>query len=203
MASLEQIEDFLQPVALEATKLLNISPPEGEDAESFIDPKILICSRVAFSQVENFLKRSVIKNTYKERHGNICEDLYFKNFPVTKVTSVNIRAKMFSEPSLLVVTEDYAFDRNKLFFTLPLHVGIVDVVLQGGFDSADEDSGLFYGLLQQTMANYNRKETTGLRTVNGGGESGGSVTVSDAGGLVNAAKISLEPLVYYGNAEDL
>ena len=74
------------------------------------------------------------------------------------------------------------------------------------FHSNLDEKPILTGLILQTVAMYNRKDTLGIvRTqAQGGSEIHATDTYNpDAGDIVEAAEIILQPFVYYGSAKEL
>jgi len=205
MVSVDKVLEFVEPVASEATRLLGITDPKNE-SESYTDSKILSCASIAFSQIESFIKRKILEDTYLERHRKVKYCVCLKHVPVVRVMLVKVKRNPFtSDQDVLEPGVDYILDNGELLFSNRCLLPVVDVTLVGGWSSLEEEIGLYNAFLVQTIAIYHRKESFGLTSLKMGGTTAGVGTVipTDSGQLVDSARVSLEPFIYYGSAEDL
>lgn len=208
MTSISDLTTFLAPVAKEVTDLLGLQPNSGYDS-SYTDSKVVSLANVAFSQVENFLRRKILFGDHTEKYRGVCQELSFKNIPVTDVLEVRWKCHMSVDWTVLVPIQDppvvdgydYWFDTQSLYFKTLYIYNFLEVDLQGGFEDVTDDADLYNGLVLQTAALYNRKESLGLNVIHG--STGKGSIASDRGSLIENAKAALEPLVYYGSVEDL
>jgi hypothetical protein len=204
MSNISDITDFVTPVALEATRLLGVSEVGGVVTPGYVDSNVLSCAISSFTQVENFLRRRILEGTYTERHLGVKEEIQIKHTPVSAISEIRVRqAYLGTDAYILVPDVDWVLMGQEVHLSGVVIFRIVEIDLIGGWTDVSEEASLFSGLLAQTIATYHRKETLGLSSIRGSGSSAGSVVPSDSGQLVENARISLDPLVYYGTAEDL
>lgn len=196
--------------------------PPGVDAPQsvYLDDKVMSSAMTAFTQCETYIKRKLIKGTYKERYDRVGEEISLMTSPVISVTNVKFRYPATTPPTFytLVLNEDYYVERGIIYINnsnlmtniASLELGpfwtvvpfVLEVEYVGGYNTATADSGLFSGLVAQTVANFHRKETLGLATVRDNG--GGSVQqIANSDSVVTSARDSWASLIYYGSGEYL
>lgn len=206
MASIDQITDFVTPVALAATQVLGIAEAGGAVTPGYVDSNVLACAISSFTQIENFLRRRILEGDYTERHLGVRGEITLKHTPVSVIKEIRVRqAYLGTDATVLIENTDWVLVGQEVHLSGCLLFRIVEVDLTAGYPDVTEEAGLYNGLLAQTIATYHRKETLGLTSIRGGGPSSGAgaVTPSDSGQIVENARISLDPLIYYGSAEDM
>lgn len=223
------IDDFLEVVVADACSLLQITEPGGS-AFVTTDPRVLICARLAYTQITNYLNRNIMNDTQYEEYFDEDTLINLRCYPVDRVRTVKIIDNRYSDVltdpdqfTTLSATTDYRLIRNKRLeiynldtisealseFTSQFNAINVYVEYDGGWNSSDEEPLIHNALVTQTVANYNRIPALGLTQVEGGGSNvrGGRVLMNlnlvDAGELLDVVKMSLSPFVYYGSAEPI
>lgn len=219
MASIDAVKIFLEDVVVASQDLLGIMAPGAEEqANLYVDDKVMSCALSAYNQCESYIRRRTIRGSNRERYEKIGAEILLKTTPVSSVSSVRFRYPATTPPTFynLVLNEDYYVERDAVYINnsslmtnissleLDTMWAIVPVSLEveyiGGFSRASSDSGLFTGLVSQTVANFHRKETLGLATVRDSG--GGSVQqIANSDSIVASAKDSWSGLIYYGSGE--
>jgi hypothetical protein len=205
MSSISDITDFVTPVAAEATKILGVAELGGTVTPGYVDPLVLSCAVSSFTQVESFLRRRILQGDYTERHLSVKEEILLKHTPVIDVTELRVRqAYLGTDAYILVPNIDWVRFNNEIHLSGVTIFRIVEIDITGGWSDVTDDANLFNGLLAQTIATFNRKETLGLTQLRaGGGTSAGLTIPTEAPQIVENARMSLDPLVYYGTGDDL
>lgn len=205
MSSISDITDFVTPVAAEATKILGVAELGGTVTPGYVDPLVLSCAVTAFTQVEAFLKRRILQGDYTERHLNVKGEVNLKHTPVSAIREVRVRqAYLGTDAYVLVKDTDWVLVGQEMHLSGVVLFRILEIDITGGWSDVTEEANLFNGLLAQTIATFNRKETTGLTQLRGGGGQGAGVVIpTDSHQIVENARMSLDPLVYYGQADDM
>jgi hypothetical protein len=227
MAVQLDIDDFLTNVVSDACSLLQLTEP---NSSVFVtsDPRVLICARLAYTQVTNYLNRNIMHGTQYEEYFDEDTIINLRCYPVTQINTVKIIDNRYSdvltdpdESTTLSDSTDYRLVRNKRLqiynldtiaetlyeFTGQLNAINVYVEYEGGWYSSEEEPLIHNALVTQTVANYNRIPALGLTQIEGGGSDvrGGRVLMNlnlvDAGELLDVVKMSVSPFVYYGSAE--
>ena len=227
MAIQLDIDEFLESVVSDACSLLQLTEP---NSSTFVtsDPRVLICARLSYSQITNYLNRSIMYGTQYEEYFDEDTIINLRCYPVTQVNTVKIIDNRYSgvltdpdQSTTLSSSTDYRLVRNKRLqiynldtiaetlseFTGDFNSINVYVEYDGGYSSSEEDPLIHNALVTQTVANYNRIPALGLTQIEGGGGNtkGGRVLMNlnlvDAGELLDAVKMTLAPFVYYGSAE--
>lgn len=223
------IDSFLETVVSDACSLLQLTEP---NSSAFVtsDPRVLVCARLAYTQVSTYLNRNIMNGPQYEEYFDEDTIINLRCYPVTQVSTVKIIDNRYSdvltdpdESTALSATTDYRLIRNKRLeiynldtlaetlyeFTSQLNSINVYVEYEGGYYSSEEEPLIHNALVTQTVANYNRIPALGLTQVEGGGSNvrGGRVLMNlnlvDAGELLDVVKMSLSSFVYYGSAEPI
>lgn len=221
------IDDFLLTVVSDACSLLQLTEP---NSSVFVttDPRVLICARLAYTQVTNYLNRNIMNGTQYEEYFDEDSIINLRCYPVTQVTTVKVIDNRYSDvltdpdqSTTLSATTDYRLVRSKRLeiynlealtealyeFTSQLNSINLYIEYEGGWYSSEEEPLIHNALVTQTVANYNRIPALGLTQIEGGGSDvrGGRVLMNlnlvDAGELLDVVKMTLSPFIYYGSAE--
>lgn len=223
---LDEIDSFVESVVSEACDLLQLTAPETY-AKLTTDSRVNLCARSAYTQITNYLNRDLIEKEHYEQYFEEDTVITLRCTPVSEITLVRISDTRYSEVLTdpddytdLNETEDYRLVREKqlVIYNLTKLVAIVGTRSQrinvyveytGGYLVSEDIPIVHNALVMQTVANYNRIPALGLTQIEGGGgdAKGGRLLMNlnlvDAGQLLDAVKIMLDPFVYYGSAEDL
>lgn len=223
---LDEIDSFVESVVSEACDLLQLTAPETY-AKLTTDSRVNLCARSAYTQITNYLNRDLIEKEHYEQYFEEDTVITLRCTPVSEITLVRISDTRYSEVLTdlddytdLNETEDYRLVREKqlVIYNLTKLVSIVGTRSQrinvyveytGGYSVSEDIPIVHNALVMQTVANYNRIPALGLTQIEGGGgdAKGGRLLMNlnlvDAGQLLDAVKIMLDPFVYYGSAEDL
>jgi hypothetical protein len=207
--------DFLAPIVTDACQLLQIVE---FDTNNYVttDPRVVMCARGAFSQIESYLNRPLYSDDYVEEYYQEDSIIPLRCLPVETISSVELIPTQYQEVltnSDLVTSlnpaTDYRLERNKNLVIYNLAVignttkrVNVRVAYTGGIDSPEEFSWLYNSLVTQTVANYNRTASLGLAQIDGSTASRAASisSASDVGALLESVKQKLDPYVYYGSA---
>ncbi len=204
------IDSFIEDVVKEACVLLQIQDLATNTIATF-DARVNICARSAYSQITSYLNKDLAFDSFKEYYYDQDSRITLRNSPVRAVTVVNLIDDMYTgeitDSSLgtaLVVTTDYTLrnERDLILNTVVLGLKApvsIYVEYDGGLYELSEMPRIYEAFLLQTVANYNRLSTLGVAEMNSSGNSVVSSTVGEP--LVESARLSLDPFVYYGAAE--
>ena len=201
--SLAKIDAFLSPVVKEACSILNLRENDG-GVKNF-DPVVASCARQAFSAIRSFTKREWLRSTWSEIYQTVPgESFSLRNVPVHSLVEVKIYV---SDQEM--AAEDYSLLGDYLEIK-PLSDDLqnvedaeflVKVRYDGGLSSALEDVALLEALVQQTVANYNRRNLLGIRTLSGNAlvdSTSGTVALdADPAGILPSVRTILADKVYY------
>ena len=198
---------FFDQLVAEACQVLGL-----EDANKVVrdfDPTVKMCARAAYTQCKKFCKRAFHKGSrrdYYERYYGPLElrslpILYDENDPSVLLIMVTVNGEAAETEDVVLLSDG----RLSLFDAVddipePLYFNIV-VTSTTGYEVVEENDTLYTGMLLQTIANYNRKGSLGLRETQG--EKGISRTPADSGELIESAAQVLEALVYHGQGSSM
>lgn len=223
---LEEIDSFIELVVAEACDLLQITKPDTYEKVT-TDSRVNLCARLAYSQITNYINRDLFYKKYYDEYFEEDTTIVLRCQPVESIELVRVSDTRYSEiltdPDAyteLNANTDYRLARNKrlVIYNLDTLVSIVGSKTQrinvyveytGGYNTTEELPSLHNALITQTVANYNRVPALGVTQIEGGGASakGGRVLMNlnlvDAGELLDACKVTLAPLVYYGSGESV
>ena len=208
-----ELDDFLDTVVSQAAKALELTDVEtGEVA--ITDPTVLVCARVAYSQIKAFTGRDFLLDTYTELYTDEEVRIRVKHTPLVSLTTVTD-----DEGTELVLDTDYkvlgnyvvlGVDNPGYTFNLTSHYDSshYDIVLvyDGGLTSAEADTTLENALVFQTIANYNRRSHLGVTqvTASSSGPGGGTVQLApektSGSQLLTEVQEMLSSYCYYGSA---
>lgn len=193
---------FFDKLVAEACQILGL-----EDANKVVkdtDPTVKLCVRSAYTQAKKFCKRAFHKGSrrdYYERYYGPLElrslpILYSETDPSVPLITVTVNGEAAETEDVVLLSDG----RLSLMDAVddipePLYFNIV-VTATTGYEVVEENDTLYTGLLLQTVANYHRKDSLGLRETQG--EKGISRSPADSGELIESAKQVLEALVYHG-----
>lgn len=213
------INSFVVNVVKEACDLLQIQDTVT-NLPALFDSRVNVCARQAYNQISNYVNRSLILDTFKENYYDEDSKFALRNYPVTSIIKAtlidNVNMGIFTDPQLkfdLVVDIDYILLNNKsIVFNIP-NILVSNPTIRktttslsayveyvGGFFESKEDNRIHEALILQTMANYNRLVSLGISEIS----SGNAVIKKDSVGeaLIESVRLTLDPFVYYGSAED-
>lgn len=220
---LEDIDSYLELVVTEACNLLQLT---STDATAVVttDSRVNLCARLAYSQITTYLNRDLLYKTHYEEYFEEDTTIALRCTPVKSVTTVRLSDTRYSEVltdvdayTLLDPLTDYRLIRNRILqlYNLDKIASVVGSTTQrlnvyveyiGGSVSSESFPAIHNGLVTQTIANYNRIPALGLTQLEGSKSSGRvllNLNLVDAGQLLEAVKVAIEPFVYYGSAENL
>ena len=204
------LSDFLLPVVLNASRLLQIQEADTDEiAEN--DPIVQLCASMAYSQITSYLNRKLISATYYEEYIDVESRFMLRVTPVASITSFTLDDELLD-----VGDEGYSIINN----TITIGVGAPPdmsgvgtetlyspiIVYEGGVVNLIDQPDFLNALILQTVAIYNRKDTLGVIRVQaeGGSEIHGTDTYNpDAGDILEAVVLILNPYVYYGSVRDM
>lgn len=200
---------LLRPIVASSTQLLQITDAETNELADD-DPIVALCAQTAFTQISAYLNNPLLSNNYIERYEDVVNEVRLRVTPVAAVTTVYDE----TNEETLTVTTDYTVSGNKITLVdverdLTSFGGFdtrtLLVTYTGGIENFLSDSlFLTNALIMQTVANYNRKDTMGVITARAKGGSELAVAPNsnpDAGGILEAVRLILDPMVYFGDAE--
>lgn len=212
---ISDLNSFLTPIVADACQLLQIVE---FDSTSYVttDPRVVMCARGAFSQIESYLNRAIYSDTYVEEYYEEDTIIPLRCQPVESIASVYLLNSRYHEVvtdpdsvTLLSAATDYRLERNKnlVIYNIsvlknPTRRVNCRVTYTGGIDSPEDFSWLYNSLVTQTVANYNRMPSLGLSQVSGSTASSAATisSASDVGALMDSVTQRLDPFVYYGSA---
>jgi hypothetical protein len=221
---LDEIDSFVELVVTEACELLQLTEPETY-AKVTTDSRVNLAARSAYSQITNYINRDLLYKDHFEEYFEEDTTIALRCPPIASVSLVSVCDTRYSEVmtdpdafTLLDPLTDYRLVRNKrlVIYNLAKLSEIVGGTTQkinvyveysGGYDTSEDIPLVHNALVMQTVANYNRVPALGLTQIEGGGgdAKGGRLLMNlnlvDAGQLLDAVKVMLDPLVYYGSAE--
>lgn len=224
---LDEIDSFVESVVSEACDLLQMTSPESPYAKLTTDSRVNLCARLAYNQVRNYINRDLFYKQYYEEYFEEDTTIVLRCSPVESVELVQISDTRYHEiltdPDAYTILDpltDYRLVRNKrlVIYNLDKIVEAVGsrtqrinvyVEYTGGYYFTEDIAEVHNALVTQTVANYNRIPALGLTQIEGGGgdAKGGRLLMNlnlvDAGELLESAKVTLAPLVYYGSGESV
>lgn len=220
---LDDVDSFNESVISEACRLLQLTEAGGSTYLT-TDLRVVTCARAAYTQVMNYLNRDLYFGTHYEEYFDEDTIITLRCTPVSSITTVRLIDNRYNEIltdpddyTALSASTDYRLVRNKnlviynletitdIYYTTTRKLNVY-VEYEGGYYSSTDNVLLHNGLVTQTVANYNRIPALGLTQIEGGGGDvkGGRVLMNlnlvDAGQLLEAVRVMLDPLVYYGSA---
>lgn len=214
------LEYFLESVVASSAEILQIHD-RGSDESYEIDSSnrlVGFLAGLAYGQMKSHLNRELARTSFIDIYPRMIngEVLSVRQYPVKSITSVILGG------TTLVEGEDYIlegrryikiggsgtnFDAAFVVGDTPLYAAKdLRVEYEGGWEEALENRELHAGLVAQTIALYHRKDTLGVGSIKGssfdGSSAAGSISLSpldpDAGGIVVAARLSVDRLRFYG-----
>lgn len=218
MPTPQEIRTFMKPARVLAVEFLQILDGSNQcpDPDNAV---IVAAAGQAFAQAQAYLQRPFFGGTYCHRWFAVNREIILPVVPVQSVTEVK------ADDAILTAPDDYELVGNRIQFAGGVHAGstsgagsfvrgtdvldqdflyrVVDVTYVGGYSRSDDDANFNNAMAEQISAQYRRAPFIGLSAA-AGGQNLGSVTVgSDRGSLIEGVALQLDPLVYYGEAEEL
>jgi len=204
MISIQELATFLAPVVQEACVLLDLR--DGDSLRAY-DPAVAACARSAFAAVTSFTQRDWILKQYRELYlGRPGESIPLRNVPVQEVEAVvfynDTQGPEWTQegegvtlaPFTSVPEDEDADVYSDVRWELV-------VTYTGGLQTASESVELFSALVNQTVANYNKRRLLGTRAMSGTAlvtaQSGSIQLDPDSRGLLPEVKTILAPLVFH------
>lgn len=223
---LDAIDSFVELVVTEACDLLQMTSPEAPYDKITTDSRVNLCARLAYTQIRNYLNRDLLYQPYFEEYFEEDTTVTLRCPPVQSIELVRISDTRYHEVltdpdayTELDPVTDYRLVRSKrlVIYNLEKLAEIVGsrtqrinvyVEYTGGYFSTEDIAEVHNALVTQTVANYNRVPALGLTQIEGGGDTKGgrllmNLNLVDAGQLLDAVKVTLSPLVYYGSGESV
>lgn len=223
---LDEIDSFVELVVAEACDLLQITKSDTYEKVT-TDSRVNLCARLAYTQIKNYINRDLLYKQYYDEYFEEDTIITLRCLPVASIDLVRVSDTRYSEVltdpdayTELSADTDYRLVRDKrlIIYNLDKLAEIVGSKTQrinvyveytGGYYSTEDLPSLHNALVTQTVANYNRVPALGVTQIEGGGASakGGRILMNlnlvDAGELLDACKVALAPLVYYGSGESV
>ncbi|RLF42656.1 MAG: hypothetical protein DRN17_07480 [Thermoplasmata archaeon] len=205
------LSELLIPVVSNAAQLLQITEHDTEEI-AVDDLTVQLSASVAYSQITSYLNRKILKATFIERYVETIGEFKLRNLPIGSITSVTESSTLLVEgidyelvggTLNLFSTSVSTIDRSGID-TETTYTPTVEYV--GGVSNLMDYPDFLNGLLLQTVAVYNRKDTLGIvrAQAKGGAEIHATDTYNpDAGDILEAVEMILQPYIYFGNAEEL
>jgi len=196
-------EHFFDHLVAESCQIIGL-----EDASKILkdtDPVVKLCARAAYIQSKKFCKRPFHYGERQDYYAAYHGPLELRCIPIAVNLADPNRSLLLSVvvDGVAVASEDVAIlpDGRLCLYTqeddtaAPLYENIV-VTATTGYETVEENDTLYTGLLLQTLANYHRKDSLGLKEVTG--QHGIARFPADSGEMIESAKQVLEGLVYHG-----
>jgi len=180
------VESFLQPVKDTVASMLGLS---SED-EAIVD----FCCKSAYAQAIEFCKQHFVYGRYVDKY--VQQDI--------------VKLRVFPVVGIERVLDKYEEELSYEYFNLLRGIKVyydgdyVFVQYVAGLERADLSPGLHEALVMQAVANYNKRNYLGVKSVSGGAGTEVSASVTFAiPGLIDDAKQLLSNFVYYDEFESI
>jgi len=201
MAALPQ--QFFDQLVAESCQIIGL-----EDASKILkdtDPVVKLCARSAYSQGKKFCKRPFHKGERVDFYSEYYGPLELRSLPLC-INPQDVNQSLLLAVSVdgtALATTDFSIlpDGRLCLYgkdddtSAPQYEKIL-VTSTTGYEKVEENDTLYTGLLLQTLANYHRKDSLGLKEVTG--QHGIARFPADSGEMIESAKQVLEGLVYHG-----
>lgn len=218
-----EVRAFMKPARELAAAFINIvdgttqAPDEG-------NPVLVAASGQAFAIAQSYMQRPFFQEQYCERYFAVGFELKLRVAPVQTVEIVEANGSVLEQTTDPNDPKDYEVKGNRIIFgqgILGLDLAsetftrgltgaeadflfsVVEVTYIGGFARADDDASFVNAMAEQCAAQYRRAPFIGLSAASGGQDLGSVTVGSDKGSIIDGVALQLDPLVYYGQAEDL
>ena len=218
-----EVRAFMKPARELAAAFISIVDGVTQNPDPD-NPVLIAASGQAFAIAQAYMQRPFFQEEYCERYFAVGFELKLRVVPVQSVSIVEANGRVLEQTIDPNDRKDYEVKGNRIIFgfgILGLDLAsetftrgltgaeadflfsVVEVTYIGGFERADSDASFVNAMAEQCAAQYRRAPFTGLSS-SAGGQDLGSVTVgSDKGSIIDGVALQLDPLVYYGHAEDL
>lgn len=188
------------------------------------NPVLVAASGQAFAIAQAYMQRPFFQEEYCERYFAVGFELKLRVAPVQSVSEVKANGSVLEQTTDPNDPKDYEVKGNRIIFgqgILGLSLGsqtftrgltgaetdflfsVVEVTYTGGFARSDDDASFNNAMAEQCSAQYRRAPFVGLSATSGGNQTGSVTVGSDKGSIIDGVALQLDPLVYYGQAEDL
>lgn len=192
---------FFDKIVADLGQTYGLTNTAGDQPDE-TSPVAKLCVRFSYAQIMAYTHTTFHKAARTMCYYEVYGPLQLQHYPLD--TGETIVVEVDGE---VVPDTDYVIDGNifylgdtvdpQICYGSPLFVKITSTA---GYSEASDNDTLATALLMQGIANYNRRDMFGFAEVQG--EGGTTRTPSDRGGLIDAVKELLAPLVYYGDAAE-
>jgi hypothetical protein len=189
---------FFDGVIAEIAELYPIT--DGEQFVAEKNPVVKMCVRLAYQQICSFTNTTYHKDVRSVEYAAMLSPFMLMHTPldtnVAYTVTIDLEARVAGTDFVIVDDVFYIGDSPNAdqCFGFPITVKINSTA---GIPVLIEDTPLYSALLFQGIANYNRRDLLGFTQITG--EKGTSRSVNDKGGLLEAVKELVVPLMYHGN----
>ena len=218
-----EVRAFMKPARELAAAFISIvdGTTQAPDADN---PVLVAASGQAFAIAQAYMQRPFFQQPYCERYFAVGFELKLRVVPVESVSEVKANGSVLEQTVDPMDPKDYEVKGNRIIFgqgilglsssgfafrhgivgdETDFLFSVVEVTYTGGFARADDDASFVNAMAEQCAAQYRRAPFTGLSSSAGGNQTGSVTVGSDKGSIIDGVALQLDPLVYYGEAEDL
>lgn len=219
-----EIKAFTKPARELAAAFIQILDADKQNCPDTDNPVLIAAAGQSFALCQAYMQRPFYGGTYCERYFAVGFELKLRVVPVQSVAEVRANGSVLVQTTDPMDPKDYelkgdrivfgqgilGLDSSSASFTRGLTgvesdflYSVVEVTYEGGYSRSDDDSSFNNALAEQCSAQYRRAPFIGLSSVVGGNQTGAVTVGSDKGSLIAGVALQLDPLVYYGEAEEL
>ncbi len=223
MPSSGEVKRFMKPARELAAAFIQIL--DGEDQSPDVENAVLIAAGgMAFAMAQAYMQRPFFLGTYCERYFAVGFELKLRVVPVESVAEVKANGTVLEQTVDPMDPKDYELKGDRIIFgqgILGLDLAsqtftrgltgaeadflfsVVEVTYAGGYSNSADDASFNNAMAEQVAAQYRRAPFIGLSAASGGNQTGSVTVGSDKGSMIDGVALQLDPLVYFGQAEEL